>query len=55
MFALIIECILSLWGAYVFLPFLAVSFQLAMQEKVWCLRSKNSRMPLAIRLDIMFL
>jgi len=31
------------WGAYMILPFLAVTFQLAIERKVWCLCFYSSR------------
>jgi len=41
------------WGTYVCLPFLAASFQLAIQEKLWCLRF-YSKLPLVICLLCIF-
>jgi hypothetical protein len=36
----LITLFFGIWGDYIFLPFLAVSFQLVIQEKVWRLRFK---------------
>ena len=47
--------LLSLWGVYIFLSFLAAYFQLVVYEKLWCLHFLNSRLPLVIGLVLFLL